>query len=737
MHLKSPKVSQDTGKLSAFGIIGAIDLFYVFIFGFFLGIVPEIIHSGFYFMDDMQHQYMPAFYNLGRALRNGEFPILTLAHWEGSNYFAEYQYALLNPVSLLTYIILPSFSSYNLASSVLASFYQGILASGFYYLARTYGIDRPLGWLLALLIATNNFVAYWLASSWFPGFISMAWAVWAWAFFIRADRSAKYWLMAVLFSYLTLSSGWPFTDFFWALIVVAIMAQKWLEKNINGTLAILLAALGALLLAMPSFLALFSIGHLTTRMGTLSNNSVCVPCLQDTLAMSFPFHRGFLYCGIAGLFKQTAVPFFMCAWFIFPILPFLRWKELAWKSAPVLTLVALSCFLLLATLGPDQLIYLKLPYRFIPYLHMSFLLLVALMIDRAGLRPIDRQTVLSSFGLIFLGAFMAWQRNPSLKLMLPMTVGHLLAWAVFLKAWSKDKKLGLLALGVCAFAFFVATRIVYPVNTDNLNLNMNPQRQETALGNGVPESYTFYLGSLGKRENYNRLNPDRLQEYQTGNMSLEYGIPSIGGYTPIGHAFLEVVMCLTIFSETCPLAAYHLFANPDLETGAPTVDLFRINRIIAMKGAHLKALESYMPKKEWRLERDGRLTQTFVRDLPNAGLPGTVSWASPGLRLEGIGKPKTLLETVQVTQRSGGKGKVVFARLWWPGYKATFAGAEVPVRASHGIFVTVDLPNWPETGTLTLSYRPPKLGFSIFLALFGLMLCFLTLLFFRNIRTAE
>ncbi len=731
MTFLSSVTGRKTFKPLALSSAGVAELFFVFAMGFVLGVIPELIHAGFYFLDDMQHQYMPAFYHIGRTLRAGEFPILTLAQWQGGNYFAEYQYALLNPVSLALYALLPSFDSFNAASAFLASFYTGVLASGFYYLARTYGVTRLLAWLAAFFVATDNFIAYWFASSWFPGLVSMAWAVWAWAFLIKSDRSAKHWCGAVVFSYLTLSAGWPFTVLFWGLVVALLAAQRGLEKKYWSVWFLILAATGALFLALPAFMALVSIGPVTTRLGGIFNNGTCVPSLQDTLALSFPFHRGFLNCGIEGLYRQSAVPFYACAWFIFPLLTLVKWEKVEWKRPSVLFLTVLSGLLLFATMGPDQVVYLRLPYRFIPYFHLPLLLLIALFISRAGLRPFSRQAVLASFGLILLSALMAWQRNPSDKSALPLALVYGLAWAVFLKAWQQNARQGILALGGAGFLFFILTRAVFPANYDNVNWTMSPARQDNALVNEAPGAYTFYLGSVGARGKRNTLDPERLKEYQTGNMTLEYGVPSIGGYTPIGHAFLEIVLCQSIFGATCPNAAYHLFGASDPETGASTADLFRIDRVVAMKGPHLDTLGKYLPG-EWRLESDGLYTQRFARDLPNARLPGTVSWTTPNVTLEATGKTGTLKESFRVEQRHGSPNKIVFARLWWPGYKAVFAGEEAPVRATHGIFVTVDLPLRPEKGELVLSYLPARLTASLLSFAFGTALCLFVVLFYRR-----
>src|SRR3712207_8168353 len=54
------------------------------------------------------HQHMPTFLHIGRLLRAGEPPFLTLATFTSGNLLGEYQFAVLNPVSLALYAVLPS-----------------------------------------------------------------------------------------------------------------------------------------------------------------------------------------------------------------------------------------------------------------------------------------------------------------------------------------------------------------------------------------------------------------------------------------------------------------------------------------------------------------------------------------------------------------------------------------------------------------------------------------------------
>jgi hypothetical protein len=152
-----------------------LDIAACFAIGIGVALIPWLFRERFYFHDDVQHQHLPIFLHIGRLLRAGEPPFLSLASFTSGNLLGEYQFALLNPVSLALYAVLPSIPNLATAALFLACFFYGVLAAGMYALARSYQVERSGAGLAALVIASNNLIAYWFASSWFPIHVSLAW----------------------------------------------------------------------------------------------------------------------------------------------------------------------------------------------------------------------------------------------------------------------------------------------------------------------------------------------------------------------------------------------------------------------------------------------------------------------------------------------------------------------------------------------------------------------------------
>jgi hypothetical protein len=689
--------------------------------GIVVGLVPWVFRNRFYFHDDMQHQHMPIFVHIGRMLRAGEPPFLTLASFTSGNLLGEYQFALLNPVSLVLYALLPSFNDLETAALFLACFYYGVLAAGAYVLARTYAVDKAAAAVAALVIASNNLICYWFAASWFPIFVSIAWFVWAWAFLARAGRSRLDWLLAVVFSYLTITSGWPQTTIVLGLVGLVIAVQHWRTDGLRRGALVIAAVAAAGLLSATTLLGLAAVGEVAARYRGVSNNNVLVPNLRDLLALSSPFHRGFMSWGG---YKLTGAPIFHLAWFIVPLLPLLRWRLVEWRP-DLLALAAMAGLSLLLTQGPEELYMVRWPFRWIPYLHIAVAVLFLAIVSREGFAPASPRRVGAALLLVLLSAVASLQADPAAWPHHLAAIGiGVVAVAVFIAIPERRRTMRIGWLGAVSLLFFAATHALFPMNTDIPDYGLPAEVEPGLRANSAPTAYSLYVGGIG-----NAADPGRLDEFRTGMMPRVRETATINGYTPIGHRFGSELLCMNMFGEACFELGPRLFER-DPRTGARYVDLLRIDRLIAHRGPHLDRLRPFLGPA-WRLEFNGPRTQRFVRTLPNAGLPGTASWASPGVVLTGTGPVRASSEVLRIAPAARQSPTIVFARLWWPGYEAKFNGESVPVRAHGGVFVAVDLPAISEAGTLTLSFRPPYFWLGLGAVAIGLLVIFMVLAFPR------
>ena len=135
------------------------------------------INPRFYFIDDKVSEAIPKFYDMGRILRQGEFPSLTTHIVNGSAYALEYQYGVFNPVQILTCYLLPSFTNHELGAWFLAAVYLMLTGAGGFILGKNMGLNNIRALLLSTLISLNYNGLYWNASAWHDALMGSTWVV--------------------------------------------------------------------------------------------------------------------------------------------------------------------------------------------------------------------------------------------------------------------------------------------------------------------------------------------------------------------------------------------------------------------------------------------------------------------------------------------------------------------------------------------------------------------------------
>ena len=339
---------------------------------------------------DKELQFIPFYYEIGRLLHSGEWPFLTTRTMQGGNFLSEYQLCVLNPVSLLSYYLLPYIKDVYLASALLNGFYLAILGAGTCLLARTYQLSNRACLVVAFALSANGYVIYWLASSWFVGLVSLAWAVWAMALarLLLAAPSVKVLAGFVVFSFLTVTAGFHFSDL--GLGVFVLFQAVWLLRAGAASRAALLvlAFSAAVLLAAPSLLPLiFAVGDSLRPFGITASVDMQVP-LSSLLTSSVPFVRE---AGMIFGSESFADPGqYHIGWFIAPALALFGLKTLVQRPELREALAITAMFLLLSQL-PDRFFYLEYPLRLLPFLALFALIAGAGVAQHGDLHAFARK----------------------------------------------------------------------------------------------------------------------------------------------------------------------------------------------------------------------------------------------------------------------------------------------------------------------------------------------------------
>ncbi|NCY23462.1 MAG: hypothetical protein EBX37_00970 [Alphaproteobacteria bacterium] len=295
-------------------------------------VLPWLQPNAFY-QNDAVSQYYPVFVSIGRSLREGYWPDLTLQVMQGGNLLGSYQYGLLNPITLASCMAMSLIGEPFAAARLLFFIRATILAFGVYVLALDLKVQRGLAVVAAFTTITNPMFLYIDAAAWWPSMIAHAWLPWALVSLSRSARSGVAFVLAALAVALVLGSGWPHVTLTLAMFVVLYAVTCIARRHLAAGIGVLLAGgIGACLVA-PALTSLLTLSTVTVRASSVANNGFTVFDLSDILNMSVPMLLGPVrYWGHDAPFT---VPITYVAWFIVPLSALTdRWSAIPSMCAP-------------------------------------------------------------------------------------------------------------------------------------------------------------------------------------------------------------------------------------------------------------------------------------------------------------------------------------------------------------------------------------------------------------------
>lgn len=184
--------------------------------------------SQWFWQDDYQSYQLANYWEVGRSLSEGEFPLLTPFSWECAALAGEYQNGVFSIlISALAYLMYTLSCSFPFAAAVFSTTHLAVLAAGTYRLARIKQVSVAMSLFVAWNTAFSGWIMIWGARAWFPALASFAWLPWFWGSLEMAVRRAPDWgnlrgiakitslarlgFPAAFFLYLIITAGWPFT----------------------------------------------------------------------------------------------------------------------------------------------------------------------------------------------------------------------------------------------------------------------------------------------------------------------------------------------------------------------------------------------------------------------------------------------------------------------------------------------------------------------------------------------
>jgi hypothetical protein len=678
----------------------------------------------FAFIDDRQADGVAKLVDMGRILQSGEWPWLSTNVVNSGGYAVEYQNGVFNPVNLAFGVLMAHLDDPALASFLQLLAHLVILTAAAAWLGRLVGLSTPWAVAFAVSVGFQPYTIFW-GAAWYQAIISFSWFVLAVAAVVALHRTGRLrygWVLLVA-TYLCYQSGWPLAipvlGLFVGVVVVAGLvighrrgSSAWIAAFYGGGAAASLVGLYPLLVSF----------EFASRSSSISNESnFNVAPLEGLLHAADPSYWGW-FVNFDG-YRLQDLPHFYVAWFLLPVLLF--WRPAPTWPAPVRALGIATFGLLLVTalgtLGPERVLVFRFPTRFLQFSGFFLLLGAALLVAHGRFTFSRRRLWLLGGGLLLLvvNSLQSDPDGPARILGLGALVAVLCLAAVGPRvARPSAGRLRLVTPAgpgrgtgtVVAVGTVVVLTVLAWLHPMARGFDWGFPNDLSTLEPLTQQDYTLWYGSYPPLENPGELpSPANdvagyYDEYRPSSTGLLTGDRQINGYSPLAHRFLREHVPIDDQGNFGDTGAER-FTAVDPETGLTWLELLRVNQVVATLGPRDALLQGTLDAS-WRRSGDGRFTATYRRAPYDQ--PGLVSYAAPGVKV-GAQEPcrfRHSRECVDVSVTGDDAGRVVFARLWFPGYSATLDGKPLDVVRHDGTLVAVDLPPSAD-GELVISYRSP------------------------------
>jgi hypothetical protein len=666
----------------------------------------------FAYLDDRQADGVAKLVDMGRILQSGEWPWLSTKVVNSGGYAVEYQNGVFNPLNLAFGVLMGGMDDAALASFLQLLAHVLLLTGAAAWLARLVGLSTAWAVAFAVSVGFGPYTVFW-GAAWYQAIVSFSWFVLAVAAAVALHQTGRQrhgWLLLAA-TYLCHQSGWPLAIPVLGLFVGGLVVARLVTGQPRGATAWIAAWYGGgVLTSLVGLYPLVMSFEFASRSSSISNNSnFNVAPLEGLVHAADPAYRGWFY-NFDGYLLQD-LPHFYVAWFLLPVLVFWRPPSSGSLPAHVRALGLATLGLLLVTalgaLGPEQVLVFRFPTRFLQYSGF-FLLLAAALLVAHGTFTFSRRRLAVLGGILVLQLVNALQADPDSpgRIVAVSAVAAACCLALVLtRVGSSRTSDAVVAVGTVLVMAVVA--FVHPMAR---GVDWGFPHDLTTVEPLTGEDYTLWFGNYAPLEHPGELPSPApgtaafYAEYHPSSTGLLVGERQVNGYSPLAHRFLREHLPIDDqgnFGDT----GTELFTAEDPETGLTWLELLRVDQVITQLGPRDASLQELLDDS-WQRVEEGSHTATYRRSPYD--LPGLLSYAAPGVEVapREACRLRHSRECLEVTVSGDEPGRVVFARLWFPGYTATLDGEPVDVVRHDGTLVAVDLPAG-RSGELVMSYRSP------------------------------
>jgi len=664
--------------------------------------LPFLASRQFYLSGDTIAQWLPVSRRIGDLLIAGDSHLMDPTMWRGGNFVAEGRFGLWNPLALLLDVAVLQLDDLAVAMLLVVMVHLLLLATGVYLLAREYDAAPWPAAAVGLAAATGGWTIWMDAAWWIPQLASFAFTPFVWVAARRVARGAGGPIWIVIAAALCVTSGNPYSNIVFFVIVVAVAAEFGDRRRLAPLLGLAAALVSIGLLVIFLYVAFRQTSVVGTRESALSNDETWSPGAGDFLTLSSPTSTPFVpNFGRAVL----GFPAVYLSWFVLPLAPWLRWRHLVGRRYAGVAIFAGVLFML--SLGPSEFWLFRWPLRLVPYLYLPVLIAFAVLLSHGVATDLVRRRVGVTAGIVAAGGYLAWSDVPEdLRWHFAAVVLVAVATAVTLLVGIRSR------IGVGP-VMIVATLAVlaFQLQWRPLNESVRHYRMPDSAASYEALFGDRYVGNVVQIGGFDALPGDQ-RSPESGYRDLAFGSAmSIGGtasvtqYSGIGFVAHDQALCLVFDGSTCADAWDRLWQTVGA-SGASLADVLRAETIVVQRSL-LDTADFPAPTRRWEIAEVTDAAVVWRRTEP---LP----W--PGAGLSDVGGPLAVIEAAStgahsesLTFERGGEGPVqlTFARLAWPGYTATLDGQPLTIGTGPAGLLTVDIPADADGGEVSVSWKPP------------------------------
>ncbi|GGF00840.1 hypothetical protein [Mycetocola zhadangensis] len=673
-----------------------------------------LVNRSYFFVDDTQIGAYGQWYEIGTRILEGNWSPINPLVWQSGNYLAEGAWGLYSPplwlIGLASHLV-PNAMWFSTGVKVVCLVLGGL---GMYVLSRTFAATRPFAAAVAAALPFVGVTYYLDAPSWVNGLLAWSFFGFAWGLARRAIFRGKGLVLSIFVCMLLIGIGYFHATLFLAVALAATLVEAILLRHgptmVRGFVVSIGAGLFAVIVHLPALLT----AGVSGRVQSVVNTGLLTADLSGIFASSTAV--GVPQVGLWGVNFPDA-PLLYTAWF-FPLFFFIEWSKLAPLLRARVSVIVVLTVALVGVLLPSDFGPLRIPIRMMPYFALPLLVILAVGLSRAFLRPVPRRRFVAAVAFTVSSAWLTFVQSPKYGPAILLFTGvALLVFALIYRLTSaptsqatgspsghlrSGRLTGLSATAVPVLMLAGACLVVVPQHV----VHPNGPLTDYKVPHSVSDLRSPLAGAAGDVLVVGGIvdgivHPDDWGETSIGNLWYVSDARVQNAYTSVFYPGYQDSLCMVYQGSTCADLYRKLFEiQPD--TGNLLVDNLGVSSIQLVKRV-FTANEWETVPAGWEIVEDSDQTRLISRKTQIAGAGGVV-WTSEGMSVSNVVSSEDSVTFVADSVPAGG-GSLALSRISWPGYEVS--GGTVSSEPMDGFLMSVDVPASSEGQRVTVAFVNP------------------------------